>query len=40
MLLDAARTGGEADLHAALEYLAGEHGLVGAQVDISDLNIR
>ncbi len=40
LLLDTARVGSEADLHAALEYLAGEHGLGGASLDIADLNIR
>jgi len=40
LLLNTARIGTEADLHAAFEYLAGVHGFGGAQLDIADLNLR
>ncbi|MDN5803468.1 MAG: helix-turn-helix domain-containing protein [Microlunatus sp.] len=41
LLLDAGRTGGEPDLHAALEYIAASKGFGGSvSLDIIDLNIR
>lgn len=41
LLLDTARAGGEADLHAALEYLASSKGFGGSvTLDITDLNLR
>lgn len=41
LLLDTARAGGEADLQAALEYIASSKGFGGGvSLDIHDLNIR